>query len=280
MIIVTGATGQLGTAFRRILGDRATYPTHAELDLTNVELLRQRVATLRPSLLINCAAYTAVDRAESEPEVAQAINATAVGVLAETMASTRGRFVTFSTDYVFDGTADRAYVESDLTHPINTYGATKHAGEIAALSAYPESLVIRTSWLLSGSHRNFAASMIQLARQGDVSVVDDQRGHPTIADDLAQSTLRALDAEAGGILHLANSGVTSWHDLAREILEYAGLDPNRIHACSTADYFTPAKRPTNSVIDSERLGKLDLEGLPHYGQGLRRAVEEILTWLA
>ena len=278
MIAVTGATGQLGTAFRRLLGDEARYLTRADLDLSDAGSIRPILAGLHPTVLINCAAYTAVDRAESEPVLAGVVNTTAVGVMAEVMADLGGRFVTFSTDYVFDGTSERPYVESDPASPINTYGATKRAGEVAALETYPGSLVIRTSWVLSGTHPNFAATMIRRAREGEVSVVNDQFGHPTLVNDLARSTLATLDTDAAGILHLTNTGVASRYDLAREIVQYADLNADRIHACATADYPTPARRPANSVIDSERLRELGLEPMPPYDPGLEQAVDEILTW--
>ncbi len=278
MIVVIGAAGQLGTAFRRLLGDEARYLTRVDLDLSDPVSIRPILASLHPTALINCAAYTAVDRAEVEPTVAGVVNTAAVGVMAEVMADLGGRFVTFSTDYVFDGTSDCPYVESDPTSPINTYGITKRAGEVAALEAYPASLVIRTSWVISGTHPNFVSTMIRRARAGAVSVINDQFGHPTLVNDLARSTLTALHTDAAGILHLANAGVASWYDLARKIVQYAGLNPDRIRACATADYPTPARRPVNSVIDSERLRDLGLDPLPPYDLGLEQGVAEILTW--
>lgn len=279
MIVVTGASGQLGTAFRVLLGDRARYLPRRELDLADLESIWDVLGDLRPSVLINCAAYTAVERAESEPEQAEAVNTVAVGVMAEWMATHRGRFVTFSTDYVFDGTADHPYLESDPAEPINVYGRTKRAGEVAALNACPEALVIRTSWLLSGTHRSFASTMIGLVREGELSVIDDQYGHPTLVNDLALGTMSAIEANATGILHLTNDGTTTWFGLAQETARLAGLDPGRIHPCAAVEHAAVAKTPMNSVIDSERIGDLGLEPLPHYLPSLQEAVGSILSWM-
>lgn len=279
VIVVTGAAGQLGTALRQILGDGARYLTSADVDLTDSGAIRRHLGRMRPSVLINCAAFNAVDRAESQPEIAVAVNTTAVRAMAEVAADSGGRFATFSTDYVFDGALERPYVESDATGPLNVYGAAKRAGEVAALAATAENLVIRTSWLMSGAHHSFASTMISRARAGDVSVVDDQRGHPTLAPDLATATMAALDRNATGILHLANSGVVSRYELACEIVELAGIDPARVRPCTTVEFGAPARRPLNGVINSERLSDLGLEQLPHYRSGLERAVAELVTWL-
>jgi dTDP-4-dehydrorhamnose reductase len=279
VILVTGALGQLGTAFRRILGGAAEYVDVDDLDLRDEAATRSVVAELRPELILNCAAYTAVDRAEEEPGPARGINTRVVGVLAEAAAGVGARFVTYSTDYVFDGSKAEPYIESDETAPLSVYGTTKRDGEALALMANPETLVVRTSWLLSGTHPNFATTMLRLTRDRVVSVVDDQWGHPTLVDDLAADTLAAVDAGVTGVLHLANDGVTTWFGLAREVLEIAGEDPERIQPCTTADYPTPAHRPANSVLDSERIAALDLTPMPSYRPGLERAVAEIGTWL-
>lgn len=279
MITVIGAAGQLGSAFRQILGDRARYLTRSDLDLVDGNEIRGVVNVLQPSVLINCASYNAVDRAESDATVAVAVNATAVRTMAESTAALGCRFVTFSTDYVFDGTLARPYVESDATRPLNAYGATKRNGEAAALSASADNLVIRTSWLISGARPSFATTMISRARDGEVSVVDDQRGHPTIALDLARATLAALEREVTGILHLANAGTVSRYELACEIVRLAGIDPARVRPCSTAEFDAPARRPANGELDSERLGSLGIVPLPHYRSGLDVAIDEILNWL-
>ena len=218
--------------------------------------------------MVNCAAYTAVDAAEDDEETAGIVNATAVGVLAKASADLGARFVTFSTDYVFDGTKAGGYVESDATHPMSAYGRTKLEGERLALANHPDALIVRTSWLLSGTHPNFASTMINLIRKGPVKVVDDQRGRPTLADDLARITLDAIERRSTGVLHLANAGVTTWFGLAREIAMIGGLDPERVSPCSTAEFPRPAPRPADSILNSERVGDLGLEPMPDYRPGL------------
>jgi dTDP-4-dehydrorhamnose reductase len=275
VIVVTGVGGQLGTAFRTLLGGRAIYLTRADLDLADPASVLPVLEELRPEVVINCAAYTAVDAAEHDEDVAMRVNAEAVGAMGEATDAMGARLVTFSTDYVFDGTKEGAYLETDAPNPLNVYGRTKLAGERAALAANPTSLVIRTSWVLSGTHPNFAATMLRLVGAGTVRVVDDQRGHPTLVDDLARGTLAALEAGAAGVLHLTNSGVTTWCGLAREVAAMGGLDPDRVEAITTADFPTPARRPPNSVLESIRLQGLAIEPLPDYHESLRKAVERL-----
>jgi dTDP-4-dehydrorhamnose reductase len=275
VIVVIGGGGQLGSAFHRHLGDEARYLTIADLDLAATSTIRGVLTDLRPSHIVNCAAYTAVDRAEEDEETARAINATAVGELAAVAADIGARLVTFSTDYVFDGTKDGPYIEDDDPSPINAYGRTKLEGERAGLAANPETLVVRTSWLMSGTHPNFAATMLRLIAEGEVKVVDDQRGHPTFVDDLATGSLAALDAGATGVLHLTNAGTTTWYGLAREIAAAGGLDTDRVQPTTTAEFPTPAARPANSVLGSIRLEELGLDPLPDYHESLERAVSEL-----
>ncbi len=226
------------------------------------------IEALRPPLVINCAAYTAVDLAESEEELARCVNGHAVGELAIVCRDLGARFVSYSTDYVFDGTKDGEYVESDEPMPINAYGRSKLVGEELALGNYPESLVIRTSWVLSGTHRNFASTMLEKIAKGQIRVVDDQIGRPTIAGDLATATLQAVRARASGLLHITNGGATSWYGLARKIAKLGGLDVERVHPCSSADYPTPAPRPSNSVLGSERLEVLGMQPLRSFSAAL------------
>lgn len=273
MIVVTGALGQLGTAFHRLLGDNdVEYLDEAELDFADLDAIPRVLGEINPSLVINCAAFTAVDAAEENESLARIVNATAVGELARASAQIGSRFVTYSTDYVFDGTSVDGYVESDHPHPINAYGRTKLEGERLAVANHPEALVIRTSWVLSGTHLNFAASMLRLISDGPVKVVDDQRGRPTLVDDLAHATMDAVDRGATGILHLANEGTTTWFGLAREIAVIADLDPDRVTPCSTDEFPRPAPRPSNSILVSERLGPLGMDPLPSYRVGLPAVV--------
>lgn len=259
----------------KLLGDRAIGTTRSELDITRPELISRFVSDLHPLTIINCAAFTKVDRAEVEPAEARLVNATAVGWLAAAAAEVGARFVTFSTDYVFGGTASRPYVESDQTNPINVYGATKLEGEALAFAAHPRSLVVRTSWLLSGTHQNFITTILKLAREGSVQVVDDQWGNPTFVDDLARATMAAVDQEAYGVLHLTNTGPTTWYRLARNAVEIAGLDPDRITACTSEEYPRPAPRPAYSVLGSERLNGLGLDTLPSWDHSIVAAIDEL-----
>lgn len=246
---------------------------HQDLDLARAELVFDAIAAVRPSAVINCAAYTKVDAAEEHELEAYTVNATAVGEMARYAAEAGIPLLTFSTDYVFPGDATEPYVESSPTSPINAYGRTKLAGEHAALDACPHALVVRTSWVISGTHRNFVATILRLADERDVvHVVADQRGKPTIAADLAAASLHALEAGAGGVLHFANEGATTWFDLAREAVRLGGGDPQRIQPCGTADYPTPARRPGYSVLGSERREDLGLPALPHWTASLPAVV--------
>ena len=275
MIVVTGVSGQLGSAFRRRLEDKAIYLDRGDLDLGDPGSIRLAIGPLQPTVVINCAAYTAVDLAENDREAAHAVNAVAVGELAAATKDLGARFVTFSTDYVFDGTKESPYVESDQPNPMNVYGATKREGERLALAANPDTLVIRTSWVLSGTHPNFAATMLRLIGEGPVTVVDDQCGHPTFVDDLVAATLDAAEAGASGTLHATNQGTITWFGLAREIAELAGLDVDGVQPVSTAEFPRPAARPANSVLDSVRFDELGLAPLPDYHDSLGQAVAQL-----
>ena len=272
MILVTGGAGQLGTAFRRVVPE-ARFVDLGDLDLTRGDLLVLALAEMRPEAIINCAAYTAVDRAEQEEARATEVNGTAVGVMAAYAAVQGIPFLTFSTDYVFPGDGTTPYLESSPTAPLNAYGRSKLTGERAALGIYPNALVVRTSWLVSGTHPNFVATMLRLAREGEVRVVDDQWGCPTMVDDLAPASWAALQAGVNGVLHLTNFGETTWFRLARAAVALAGLDPGRIVPCTTTEYPTAARRPAYSVLGSERRGPLGLPGLPPWDQSLPAVVE-------
>jgi dTDP-4-dehydrorhamnose reductase len=276
MIAILGAGGQLGSAFMRLMPD-AMAVTRAELDLARSDEVAAWMEAHRPDLVINCSAYTAVDAAEEDARTAHMVNATSVGGLARAGRAHGGRLVTFSTDYVFDGTKEGGYVESDEPNPLNVYGASKLKGEGLALAADPTALVIRTSWALSSTHSNFVSTMLDLISKGPVRVVDDQRGRPTLVDDLATATMSAVDRGATGLLHLANQGEITWFGLAREVAEMAGLDPARVEPITTSEFPRPARRPANSVLDSERLEDLGLDPLPHYRKGLEQAVEQLMV---
>jgi len=269
VIFVMGGDGQLGSAFVRHLGDHCRPVLQQDLDLTREGTIDTWIERTRPGLVINCAAYTAVDQAEADEETARAINASAVGALATATARIGARFVTYSTDYVFDGRKETGYVESDPPHPLNVYGRTKLKGERLALKAHPDALVVRTSWLLSASHRNFLSNILDRLVHGRVSVVDDQRGRPTFVDDLVRATLAAIESGATGVLHLTNQGETTWYGLAIEIATLAGYDPGLVTPITSNDLEQPALRPANSVLDSERLEGLGLDPMPQWRETLR-----------
>jgi dTDP-4-dehydrorhamnose reductase len=272
VILVLGGSGQLGTAFSKIL-PHARFPSRQELDLAQLGGHEQRLDAWAPTAIINCAAYTDVDKAEQDEDSAFAINAVAVGHLGRFCDDRGIPFVTFSTDYVFDGEADLPYVESDTTNPINAYGRSKAEGERLAL-VFPGSLVIRTSWLISATHPNFVATIVRLVASGPVEVVDDQHGCPTAVDDLAAAAMQALAAGMTGVLHVTSAPPTTWYGLAVAVTEAVGLDEGRILPCSTDHYPRPAPRPRWSVLGSERMGLEPLPGWTESLPELARALQE------
>jgi dTDP-4-dehydrorhamnose reductase len=241
----------------------------AALDLSDEAAIRKTVRALRPDVIVNPAAYTAVDKAESEPDLAYAINADAPRILAEEAAVLGARMVHYSTDYVFDGRASQPYRENDATNPLGVYGASKLAGEKAVQQAAPQHLILRTSWVYGAYGRNFLHTVLRLARERDsLSIVADQLGAPTSSQDIAAATLALLKIwpqGRSGIYHLTNRGYTSWHGFAVAILqEYERLQSERgwpplnvsseaVRAITTAEYPTPAARPANSRLNGELL---------------------------
>jgi dTDP-4-dehydrorhamnose reductase len=278
-VLLLGGSGQVGAALVERL-DQVTAPSRREFDLAEAtpEAVRRLIESTRPDAIINCAAYTAVDRAEDEAEVANILNGSAVGTLAAIAGDSGIPFVTYSTDYVFDGRSNRPYVESSPTNPINAYGRSKLIGERLALEANSKTLVIRTSWVISATHRNFVATMLRLTGEGrSVRVVNDQHGSPTIAGDLAVATIEALDLGAGGVLHLTNQGATTWFDLANAAVREAALDPELLSSCTTAEYPTPAPRPAYSVLGSERAAEIGVSPLPRWQDSLPALVVQLMT---
>lgn len=262
-ILVAGRSGQLATALtaQAAVLDLATTPLgRPELDLERPARLASRIAAERPDLVINAAAYTAVDRAESEPARAFAVNRDGAAALAAAASSLGLPFVHISTDYVFDGRKGAPYVETDATAPLNVYGHSKLAGEQAVLAAHSDALILRTSWVFSPFGSNFLKTMLRLGAERPVlRVVDDQFGTPTSATDLAAVILAIaprLRREGGGLYHAAGAASTSWHDLAALIFaesrKHGGPAP-RLEAIRTPDYPTPAQRPANSSLDSSAL---------------------------
>lgn len=264
-MLITGGSGQLGTALRALVPDADT-PTRELLDLSDPEQVLSYLRASKPYSIVNCGAYTAVDRAEDEEQLATVINGASVGVMARYAGDQGIPFVTISTDYVFDGTASEPYVESSAVSPINAYGRSKLAGEEQALS-FPGSLVIRTSWVISGTHPNFVATMLRLAPDRELRVVDDQVGCPSSVHDLAPAILEAMESGLTGLLHMTNSGATSWYELARAAVSLAGIDAE-IEPIPTSEFPTPAPRPAYSVMDSERRQEAGLSELPPWRESL------------
>lgn len=260
-VLLLGATGQVGHALREPLGDWGTVvaPGRDTADLTAPETLRAAVKEAAPDVIVNAAAYTAVDDAEGEPDRAAAINARAPGVLAEAAAEAGAWLVHYSTDYVFDGTATVPYGEGDATNPINVYGRTKRDGETAVQAASAPHLILRTSWVYSARRSNFLLSMLRLADEHEtLTVVDDQTGTPTSAPWIAEATatiLRRLQSmgapeEASGLYHLAATGQTSWYGFAQAIFAQFGRTDVAVEPIPTEEYPTPAARPAYTVLDS------------------------------
>ncbi|HEY2467209.1 MAG TPA: dTDP-4-dehydrorhamnose reductase [Terracidiphilus sp.] len=269
-VLVTGARGQVGRALvasfagsaEVIACDRNT------LDLSNPESIRNRIREDAPEVILNAAAYTAVDKAESEPDLAMAINGHAPGVLAEEAKRAGALLIHYSTDYVFDGSKNKPWVEDDTTNPLSVYGATKLAGEQAIEKAGGRYLIFRTSWVYAPEGKNFVLTMLRLGRERDtLNVVDDQVGAPTTAAALAHAThaimsgIRANEFspadEWSGVYHMTCSGSVSWCGLARAIFDRAsslldGKSP-KVNPIATSDYPTPAKRPHNSVLSNDKL---------------------------
>ena len=248
--LVTGANGMLGTDLVAALAGReVTALRRADLDVTDRDAVA--AAVLGHDVVLNAAAYTKVDDAETDEDAAYSVNATGVENLALASAAAGATLVTYSTDYVFDGTATTPYAEDAPTRPVTAYGRTKAAGEALALAANPgRTLVLRVAYLYGQHGKNFAATMLRLAdTHPTVSVVTDQVGQPTWTSDVAAQTLATLDAGVrSGILHATNSGEASWFDFARAIFEANGLDPQRVLPTDSASFVRPAPRPAYSVL--------------------------------
>lgn len=267
-ILLTGANGQLGRCFQdRLPTEWEILATDtAELDITDLARVEEIVKDFQPDAIVNAAAYTAVDKAESEPELAEKINVTGPEHLA-VVANKQGiRLVHVSTDYVFDGNANEPYHEDSATNPLSVYGKTKLAGEQAVTQAAPEAIVVRTAWVFSEYGNNFVKTMLRLAKERDtLSVVNDQRGCPTYAGDLAQAIISLLEKNAeGGIYHYCGDEEVSWYEFAKAIFSVAEQKAvlNKTPALTpitTAQYPTPAHRPTYSTLSG---GKIQALGIP------------------
>jgi dTDP-4-dehydrorhamnose reductase len=259
-VVVTGAQGQLGKSIRDLADHypeyQFTFLSRSDMPIHNFELVREFLEGIRPDVVINAAAYTAVDRAEQERDLAFQVNGEAVGVLAAWCAKHGTKFMHISTDYVFDGNAETPYVETDATNPQSVYGASKLDGEQQAMHYCPDSIIIRTSWVYAPHGKNFVRTMIGLLKEKDViRVVNDQIGAPTYALDLAQAILDIIRSNkwTPGIYHFSNAGRISWYDFAVEIQRRIG-SRCRIEPISTSEYPTAAKRPHFSLLSTKKIG--------------------------
>ena len=278
-VLITGAGGQLGRALlaNAPVGWQVESLTRSDLDLANKEAIASVVASRAPDLLINAAAYTAVDKAEGESEIARAINATAVSCLSDALAANGGRLVHISTDFVFDGASPRAYRPDDTRNPASVYGRTKSEGEDGLGE---DALLVRTSWVYAAGGANFVATMLRLMRERDeVRVVADQIGAPTWATGLAHVLWALAGKGATGIYHHSDAGVASWYDFAVAIQEEAlglGLLQKQVPIVpiATCDYPTPAARPAFSLLDSSKTRDLLGDQPVHWRTNLRLMLQE------
>ncbi len=294
-ILLFGKGGQVGWELQRSLAPlgelvAVDFESH-ELcgDFSKLDGLAQTIRSVAPDVIVNAAAHTAVDKAESEPDLVRTINALAPGVLAKEANKINAWLVHYSTDYVFDGSGEKAWVESDRTDPLNIYGATKLEGEQLIQQSGCKHLIFRTSWVYGARGGNFAKTMLKLAQERDnLKVINDQIGAPTGADLLADITAHAIqkslqDPALSGLYHLVASGETSWYGYASYVLDFAQqagvtlkVAPQGIVPVPTSAFQTPAKRPHNSRLNTEKLQKTFGLNLPNWQAGVNRMLAEIL----
>lgn len=292
-IVVTGSKGQVVTALRAraaaIPGVSLVAIGRPELDLADAGGVFDAIRAQSPDMVVNAAAYTAVDQAESEPELAMAVNGVGAGAVAAAARAAGVPIVQISTDYVFDGSKAAPYLESDPVAPVNLYGRSKLAGEEAVVKANPDHVILRTAWVYAARGKNFLRTMLRLAESRDeISVVADQYGCPSYAPDIANVVLgicqrlqREPDTAAlRGIFNVAGTGETSWAGFAEAIFEVAaerGLPHVRVKPIGTADYPTPARRPANSRLSGDKLQQVYGLAMPGWRDALGRCIDEIVT---
>ncbi|MEL6164347.1 MAG: dTDP-4-dehydrorhamnose reductase [Cyanobacteria bacterium J06628_3] len=284
-ILLIGCNGQVGTQIKQVLqscGDLIAV-ARPEVELTEPETIKHLINQNQPQIIINAAAYTAVDKAESEPELANKINAVAPKILAEEANKSKALLIHISTDYVFDGKSNCPYRENDSTNPISVYGETKLAAEKAIESICSNYLILRTAWVYGiGGKSNFVKTMLRLgAQKSELKVVSDQIGSPTWAKDIAQTIAMLVteDQPNSGIYHYTNSGVASWYDFAVAIFEEAKflgfpLKIERVIPIPTSEYPTPANRPSYSVLNCAKISSLFESYPPHWRESLRKMLQE------
>lgn len=287
-ILLTGIKGQVGWELRRSLSTlgQVVGVDSRSMDMTDPDAMQRVLETVQPRIIVNPAAYTAVDKAEQEPQRAYQVNARAPGILAEAAAKSGALLLHYSTDYVFDGSGTQPWREEAVTGPLNVYGASKLAGEEAIIASGCRHLILRTSWVYGARGANFLLTMRRLMRERpELRIVDDQVGAPTWCRHLAEATAQILAQllspsrgsdrpEPWGVYHMSNGGETSWHGFARAILELEGLDaPPRLLPIPSEAYPTPAQRPRNSRLDNDKLARVFGLRLPHWHDALKLCLD-------
>jgi dTDP-4-dehydrorhamnose reductase len=280
-VLITGAGGQVGRELVEIFASKSHHEVigldHGSLDIGDRDAVLGAVTGTSPDVVINAAAWTAVDACESDPDRSYRINALAVRYIAEAARRVDAHVVHVSTDYVFDGTKDAPYVEWDTPDPRSVYGASKLAGE---LELGVDATIVRTSWVCGFHGGNMVKTILRLAAEHDtLSFVDDQRGHPTFAEDLATMIERFAVDRRPGMFHVTNQGAVSWYEFAGEVLRCAGLDPERVRPVATADLLParPAPRPANSVLDNAALRLSGVRLLDDFRVPLQRLVTRLMS---
>jgi dTDP-4-dehydrorhamnose reductase len=278
-ILVTGATGQVGSELKVLCENYSQYEwifaDRNQVSLDNLSLLENQLKEICPDIILNCGAYTTVDKAETEPELANIVNHLAVGIIAQYAKDHSVKLIHISTDYVFDGTSAVASTEEAVTQPINVYGASKRAGELACLAVNPDAVIIRTSWVYSRFGNNFVKTMQRLLQERDtINVVNDQIGSPTYAADLAQAMITILTAKEWipGIYNYSNEGEISWYEFVLAIKEIGGYTCE-VKGIPSSAYPTPAKRPAFSLLDKSKIKAVFSITVPHYKDSLTRCMK-------
>ena len=285
-VLITGSNGQLGSEIKELASEyenlQCVFKDLPELDICDAEVLNTFIIDQHINAVINCAGYTAVDKAEEDPEIAEQVNAKAVLNLVNALEKVDGKLIHISTDYVFDGNHSQPYKESDPVSPVGVYGETKRAGELAVLNSNIDAIVIRTSWLYSGYGNNFLKTMLRLGNEKkSIQVVFDQKGTPTFANNLAKTCLDILSdasstkiSKKGSLYHYSDEGVTSWYNFATTIMEIGNIDC-KVIPIETKDFPTQARRPLYSVLDKSKI-KSDFKlTIPHWRDSLANCIKKI-----
>lgn len=287
-ILVTGSNGQLGNEIRRISANhennfRFFFTDVAELDITDLKTVDSFIKENNIKYIINCAAYTAVDKAEDDVDLCYKINRDAVANLGLAATNNNAKVMHISTDYVYDGTANKPYVETDTVNPQSVYGKSKQEGEAELLKACADSIIIRTAWLYSIFGSNFVKTMIKLGKEREtLNVVADQRGTPTYGTDLAKTIVKILDfSEANGfkpgIYHYSNEGATTWYDFTLAIHKEAGINTCKVNPITTEQYPVKATRPKYSVLDKTKIKSTFNLTIPKWEESLNNCIKELLS---